>query len=408
MKLFSIVLATLFINCISGQTFTNYDTTSSELIDNVVNWIDIDANDNVWMATQNGISKFDGTNWESYTTTSHPGLIDNNISSICVMSNGDIWAGSDIGVSKFNGSQWISFTELDGLGDNRVFHISQSSDGRIWFGEYDGITIYDGSNWISYNMSDGLPFGGIYYSTFETNGDAWLASDLGGLIHFDGVTFTEYTENEGLINDGVRAIAIDNQNNKWTGTEDGISVLNNSNVFDVNHTMMLLLPPPDTLNPVEDIKINSAGDIWAGIYVDYLVTEGGIAMFDGTSWTDFDVSDGLIGPVVRSLAIDSQDAVWVATSTGVSKLSGVVGLKENINKNNIEIYPNPSSSHVNISFSTVYSNAKLCIYNANFQLIRNIDITDNKKNVVISIEEFDNGIYFLKFGNTIEKLIIQH
>ena len=46
-------------------------------------------------------------------------------------------------------------------------------------------------------------------------------------------------------------------------------------------------------------------------------------MFNGNDWTYYDVSDGLVGPVIRSIGIDSQDNVWVTTSTGISKISDV-------------------------------------------------------------------------------------
>ncbi len=45
-------------------------------------------------------------------------------------------------------------------------------------------------------------------------------------------------------------------------------------------------------------------------------------MFAGSEWVDYDEDDGLAGPVVRRLAIDSQNNVWVATSTGISKIGG--------------------------------------------------------------------------------------
>ena len=55
---------------------------------------------------------------------------------------------------------------------------------------------------------------------------------------------------------------------------------------------MYSLPPPDTLNPVVEIDIDSWNRIWVAIYVGYLA-EGGVAFYNGSIWQDFDISDGV-------------------------------------------------------------------------------------------------------------------
>ena len=132
---------------------------------------------------------------------------------------------------------------------------------------------------------------------------------------------------------------------------------------------MYSLPPPhDSINPVVDIGMDSYGRIWIAIYVGYLA-EGGIAYWNGSQWEDFHVSDGLAGPNVRGLAIDSEDNVWVATSTGVSKISSPPSSLSNIFYSTTEVYPNPTSSKVYINTQTedfntisVYNNLGSLVY----------------------------------------------
>ena len=282
-----------FLNSL-GQTFTNY-TTADGLVDNNVLCATSQGNGVMWFGTQNGISKFDGFNWTNITTITDTALISNTITAIKTMSNGDLWVGTDFGVCKYSNSTWTSYTTTDGLGDNRVKYITESSDGRIWIGEYDGLSIFDGVNFTTYNMSDGIPFGGIQHISFDNNQDAWLGSGFGGLIKFDGNDFTVYNSNDGLLNNIVNSIAIDNQNKKWVGTSSGLSVFNNQNLLHNNYTQMYLLPSPDTLNPVMGLGFDSRNLLWVGIYIDYLL-DGGVAMYNGYSWVDFNTSDGLIGP----------------------------------------------------------------------------------------------------------------
>ena len=328
-------------------------TTENGLLYNSVNCIAIDLDDKVWVGTSSGVSAFTVASFETpflsevefYTTDN--GLIDNGVTAIFTSSDNSVWVGTDFGLSVYDGSTWVSYTEDDGLGDNRINHINEDANGSIWVGEKDGLSVFDGEAWTVFTTSDGLPFGGINHVTFDSNGDKWLASSIFGLIHFDGLTFTTYNTNSGLINNNVRSIAIDPENNKWVATGQGISVFNADNELEAHHTMMLILPPPDTLNPVVDVEIDSNGNVWAGIYVDYLVTVGGVAVSNGSTWTGYDDDSGLVGPVVRSLAIDSQSNVWVATSTGVSKIYDVaVALPDWSVDDRIEIYPNPSSSNL--------------------------------------------------------------
>tara|TARA_B110000240_G_scaffold49359_1_gene56261 strand:- start:46 stop:423 length:378 start_codon:yes stop_codon:yes gene_type:complete len=122
-----------------------------------------------------------------------------------------------------------------------------------------------------------------------------------------------------LLSQYTTDIVVDNQDNKWVGTSSGMSVLNASNLSFTQYTRMYIMPPPDTLNPVVNIEVDSWGRIWTSIYVGYLA-EGGIAYWDGNQWEDIHVSDGLAGPNVRELAIDSDNNIWLATSTGVSNI----------------------------------------------------------------------------------------
>ena len=393
MKYLKTFICLFIVTNLSGQTFTNY-TTNDGLVDNNVSCGTYEGNGVMWFGTQNGISKFDGTNWTNITTTTDIALVSNTITAIKSMANGDLWVGTDFGVCKYSNSTCQCFTSTDGLGDDRIKYIEQSSDGRIWIGEYDGLSIYDGTNWTSYNISDGLPFGGIQNIKFDNNLEAWMGSGFGGLIHFDGTNFTIYNKSDGLLNNRVNGIAIDSQNNKWVGNSEGLSVFNNQNIFQNNYTQMYLLPPPDTLNPVMDLAFDSRNLLWVGIYIDYLLN-GGIAMYNGFSWVDFNMSDGLIGPVITDLIIDDQDQVWVTTSSGISKITNIPANVNNLKENDVTIYPNPSNGTFMIKNSTK-SGYKLSIKNIGGEILSSFK---NKSNTSQINLPYASGIYILEIND---------
>jgi len=385
---------------LQAQTFTNY-TTADGLLSNNVNCVAVDASDDLWFGTQGGVSFFDGATWTSYTTTTDPGLADNNVVAIYVADDGTVWAGTDFGLSYYNGSTWATYTTVDGLGDDRVNSITEDAAGDIWIGHSDGATEFTGSVWTSWGTAEGLPFGGISHIEVHSSGDVYMGGGLGGVQIWDGAAFTEFTEVEGLINDKVRSLVIDDSDQKWIGTADGITVMSSTDLFVENHTIMYTLPPPDTLNPVEDVVIDTNGNIWAAIYVDYLVSEGGISMYNGSFWTDYSVADGLIGPVVKQMAVDGQNNIWITTSTGVSKMSSVPSsIAEHANRDFV-IYPNPTSSSFKIDVdkgamvSITDLTGKL-IYNDNYQAVESIDVTN-----------WTAGMYMVNVEGSVQKLIIR-
>jgi ligand-binding sensor domain-containing protein len=399
-----IISLTLPLIHLHAQIFTNY-TEADGLISNFVNCVALDADDNVWFGTKDGISFFDGTTWTNFDQTSHPALVDNNVLALDVDTDNNLWIGTDFGVNKFDGTNWTTYSEADGLADDRIKYINQSDDGRIWFANNDGISILDGTTWTSYVLADGIPFGGINFVTFDTNGKAWLGTPLAGILIFDGTGFSEITENEGLLNDKVRSIAISSENEKWIGTADGISVFDANNNFVEHHELIFELPPPDLLNPVEDVQIDPAGRIWVGVYIDYLVTEGGITMYENSAWTDYNVSDGLVGPVVRRLAIDSENIVWVVTSSGVSRIGEIPTSNFDIEiQNRIQVFPNPTSDKVTFEIPIELIGSEFKIFNNVGVLLQNGTI--RSENQIIDLKNMADGIYFISIDRTYTKKVI--
>ena len=165
------------------------------------------------------------------------------------------------------------------------------------------------------------------------------------------------------------------------------------------------MPPPDTLNPVVDIAMDSHGRIWTAIYVGYLAV-GGVSMWDGNQWIDFDVSDGLVGPNIKGLAIDSQDNIWVATSTGVSKISAIPSAVSAIKNNGFDLFPNPSNDKIYITNENqkiqqlkIYNNLGALVYENN----------SNQLHYSIDVSPFSKGLYYvnvLSSGSILTKKIM--
>ncbi|MFZ1332891.1 MAG: two-component regulator propeller domain-containing protein [Flavobacteriales bacterium] len=401
-----ISLLTLCLSAsLSAQTITNYNTNTG-LPSNDLRDVAIDGSGNVWLASQAGVIKFDGVNAENHTPITHPGLVSSNVMAIAVMDNGDIWAGTDNGVSVFDGTDYVTYSTADGLSNNQVNNIKQAPNGDIWLATINGATVYSNGVFTAFGSPD-IPFGGTTYIAFADDGDVWLGTGLAGIKVYDGSSFTSIVEADGLINNKIRSIAIDGAQNKWVATAKGISTFDANDQFTGNQTRPFILPAPDTLNPVTDVVLDSQGLVWAGVYVDYLVTEGGVSMYDGNDWAQYELSNGLAGPNVRRLAVDADDAVWVTTSSGLSKISGVrIGIEEEHSSVEFSLYPNPANTELNVVMtSPILDRTQVQLFDAQLRLVGTAAVRNGT--VLIDISGFDPGMYVARVGSAIRKFVVK-
>lgn len=359
-----LLLAGLASNAQNLLTYTSADGMASDNCRDV----SVSILGGVWIATQNGVSYFDGSTFTNHNTSSHPGLADNSITAIETLSNGsgEVWVGTDFGVSVFNGTSYTTYTTADGLGSNQIKRIKTGPSGEIWIGTVSGATKYENGVFTSYGTPD-IPFGGVQDIDFDANGNVYLAGGLSGVTVYDGTNFTQVNSANGLISERTTSLHMDANGNRWVGTDEGITVLNSSDQFIENFTRPFVLPAPDTLNPVTDVAIAPDGMVWAAVYVNYLVTVGGVCYYDGTTWNQLEQSDGLAGPNVRRIDTDPNNGVWVTTSTGLTHIIGVsIGIDEIENEQSLDLYPNPATDQVTIVSKT---REQLSIHNMQGQLV---------------------------------------
>ena len=74
------------------------------------------------------------------------GLPGNEIYDIIQDSKGFIWVATSNGVARFDGNRFEKFTVENGLPDNEILKITEDFKGRIWFTSFTGpLSYYDGT-----------------------------------------------------------------------------------------------------------------------------------------------------------------------------------------------------------------------------------------------------------------------
>lgn len=401
-KILFIGVLTVISNFLAAQVFTNYTTANSGLPDNFINGgVAIDQNNNKWFGTGNGVAKFDDANWTVYTTAD--GIADNFITCIAVDVNNNIWIGTDLGASKFDGASWTSYSSADGLPADGINDIRGDAAGNVWFATYSGLSKFDGTSFTNFTTADGLSVDFLTILALDAQDNIWIGTLGEGISKYDGTGFTNFGSSSNIIDTNITALTVDHLGNKWVGTFYGASVFNNSDVWVNDYTVQ------DGLygEYVRDIEEDSEGNIWFGIFVDYLF-DGAVTKFDGTTWESYSVPEGLVDVQVKRLAIDSQDIIWIATGNGASKFEPTANTVLENSSDSYSIYPNPTSQTLNIEVdkSAVLKNQKVKIENCLGQCMDEYTI-DGSSVFSISIEKFPEGLYFINMGQEVSKFIVK-
>lgn len=87
------------VNIYHSGVWDNYHRTNSDLSNDTIRSITVSRGDGrVWLATQGGVSVFDGTKWANYNRFTS-GIVSNDIYDIAIDSTGRVWAATDDGAS---------------------------------------------------------------------------------------------------------------------------------------------------------------------------------------------------------------------------------------------------------------------------------------------------------------------
>ncbi len=293
-----------------------------------------------WFATENGLARLD-RDFANYTT--RDGLPDDRVFDVRQTSTG-LWVGTEWGgVGLKVGDAFV--TVLPGFYARRLH---QAADGQFWVGTDKGALPLQGprpqpealltNRWVmaidtdargDFWLGDGWSGGGLVHllrnpdggqsmETFtraqglahdqvnvilcQTNGVTWIGTAR-GLSRYDGKTFHNYTEEDGLPNSTVRALTADPGGaGIWIGTDGGIAFFDGSTLE--NMTRKHGLP----ICRIWCIDRSKDGFLWFG------TDARGLLLFDGVAFSSFDTRDGLADNSVTSIDEDDTGRVWLGTS----------------------------------------------------------------------------------------------
>ena len=223
---------------------------------------------------------------------------------------GYIWFGTSEGLFRYDGNNYLTYTVDQNLAENHVTAINQDSADNIWIGHKNGkISILKNDSIIQYQALDSSltePISRIFFSKNET----WISSLGNGLFRINGKTITRYNSENEIGDDYIYDLESDRSGNLWIGSDIGILYYDIKNNLWKNYSMKNGLPD----NIIKAVEIDEEGKIWLGM------EDSGIAIFDPSNSAITAVPMWKFGQI-NHVVIRNKGEIWISTrNEGVIKL----------------------------------------------------------------------------------------
>jgi ligand-binding sensor domain-containing protein len=272
--------------------------------------------DIVWVGTSGGAVRYDTRSDEYKLFDAKSGLLSNGVFYVGRL-------GAKIAVGTYGGGlslldpkteQWETYNIPEGLGDAFVYDLLKAKNGDVWIATWSGVNrirggdLKDRSKWELHTVAStkgGLPNDWVYGLAEGPNGEIWLGTE-GGLSLYKEGQWQAWNHAKGL---GA----------PYEKVKDAISYNNDPSKVSEHHAKqkqeMGLSDINVAYNPnyIVALAVDAQGMVWAGTW------GGGLSRFDGKSWTQYTVAEGLPGNHVFMLHLDPQGVLWIGTNNGLAR-----------------------------------------------------------------------------------------
>lgn len=263
--------------------------------------------------------------------------------------DGSLWVGGPSGLARLKDGRFSIITANHGQQIQSVKGFAEDRRGTLWIASRTGLFRWDGTKITHFNKQDGLSDTYVRSVFIDREGNLWIGTDTGGLNRWRKSNVVANTAEQGLSNQGAQAILQDHQGTVWIAMERKLFAFRNGvfraypsrvgdpfpcptslaedrqgdlwiadcqrrlfSLMDGRLTSYSKLKLPS--HGVRIVYADSEGNIWIGTYRD------GLYRFRNGTLTNYRSGDGLADNHINCITEDHDGALWLGTSTGISRL----------------------------------------------------------------------------------------
>ncbi|HVM93065.1 MAG TPA: two-component regulator propeller domain-containing protein [Terriglobales bacterium] len=263
-----------------------------------------DVEHNLWIGTQAGMVRLSKT---AVQTVNLPDAADSDAETVYQDRNGDVWIAA-VNLFRYHNGQATRY-RFPGAEGVRVRNVFRDRDGALWIGtEGRGAYREAAGQLVQYSTENGLVNNFVRAFLQARDGSIWIATDE-GVSRWRPQGITNYQMRDGLCYFSTRSLLEDRKGDIWIGTDRGVSHIH-GDAF-VSDAVTAALQNEKVWSLHED----PSGGLWFG------TRTGGLYRWRSGKLTHFTTAQGLASNGVFELLEDKRGNLWMSGPQGISVIN---------------------------------------------------------------------------------------
>lgn len=314
MRKLYLLLCSIFAVAAFGQnySYTVYNPQNSGIFSANIFDIEPDASGNLWIATNDALSMFNGSTFTNYTAI-NAGIELGALRKIAIDGMNRKWIATvQGGLIMYNGSTWTNYRmDNSGIPSNSINDVAVDASNNVWVATYSGLAKFNGLTWTVYNGSNSPILGGAVNSV-ACNGNTVYLTNEGALRKIVGTTFS-------IIGDGANRIQRVSGNELYVEGYAGFLKYTNEDVtLGASYQTSCMLDCQ-----MGGLDVDQNGKIW--ISYSRECASGGLQNFSDCT-TYLPATPGASFEYTSCLEVINSNTIWVGTlENGLIKMTAPAG-----------------------------------------------------------------------------------
>jgi diguanylate cyclase (GGDEF)-like protein len=257
----------------------------------------LDADDNLWVGTQEGVVRFDGERFRTFGVGE--GLPSGLVFDVEIDGTGGVWVGTLKGLARLAGDRFLA-VELPGApAGEPVEALGVDADGRLLAGALGGVyrCAVTGCGRVFVLPADEF----VSAIAFDrTSGQSWFAGPF-GLVRWRDQELERWTTARGLPSHATRALTVDRFGVLWIRQARHLARL------DTAARTLAVEPGLASATDASAVIEDRTGVVW-------VASDRGVFHSGESGWTRIGTEHGLPGEGVAAMIEDHEGALWIGTA----------------------------------------------------------------------------------------------